>query len=120
MAQRTASSTTSPRLGSAPSASPRGCAASEGCSYFKLAAGGYALGLALTLAANTYGLTFNDVQGQPALLYLVPCVIGAFFLRAVPRHELAAVWHGTPLLGTAAGPGEEADGNGCCCDYKRL
>ena len=50
--------------------------------YYVWASIGYALGLGVTLLANTYGWTFNHVQGQPALLYLVPGVLGALLLRS--------------------------------------
>ena len=39
--------------------------------YFGWSVAGYGLGLAVTLAANAYGWTFNGVQGQPALLYVI-------------------------------------------------
>ena len=39
--------------------------------YYGWSVAGYALGLAVTLAANAYGWTFNGVQGQPALLYVI-------------------------------------------------
>ena len=68
-----------------------------GCGYFVWAGVGYALGLAVTHAANIYGWTFNGVQGQPALLYLVPGVIGSQLVRASLHGELHAVWTGAPL-----------------------
>ena len=67
------------------------------CGYFAWAVCGYALGLLVTLAANAYGWTFNGVQGQPALLYLVPGVIGSQLMRALLVGELSALWNGTPL-----------------------
>jgi minor histocompatibility antigen H13 len=45
--------------------------------------GGYAMGMLLTLAML---LVFN--RGQPALLYLVPCVTGAAWLTGAVRGEL--------------------------------
>ena len=65
--------------------------------YFGWCVVAYVLGLCTTLAANICGWTFNGVQGQPALLYLVPCTLGAVALRALFRRELGALWHGTAL-----------------------
>lgn len=65
--------------------------------YYTFAVVGYAVGLLVTLAANAYGWTFNGVQGQPALLYLVPSVIGFQLLRAVIACELQATWEGRQL-----------------------
>ncbi|KOO26815.1 signal peptide peptidase-like 2b [Chrysochromulina tobinii] len=65
--------------------------------YYTFAVVGYAVGLLVTLAANAYGWTFNGVQGQPALLYLVPGVIGFQLLRAVIACELQATWEGQQL-----------------------
>jgi len=105
-----------------------------GVGYFSCAVVGYAIGLAITLAANAYGLTFNGVQGQPALLYLVPGVLGALLLRACTRSQLAEVWTGSSLPSSSLD--EDSDGSGssshplephgghegssCCCDYKRM
>jgi len=110
--------------------------------YYPSAVIGYALGLAITLYANASGWTFNDVKGQPALLYLVPGVLGSFFLRAVRHGEVSIVWSGAALptppdassttgvneapesMGSdaAAGPllPPPRRTNGCCCDYKAL
>ena len=65
--------------------------------YYTFAVVGYAVGLLTTLAANAYGWTFNGVQGQPALLYLVPGVIGFQLLRAVIACELQPTWEGQQL-----------------------
>jgi len=67
------------------------------CGYFSWAVVGYGLGLAVTLAANTYGWTFNDVKGQPALLYLVPGVIGALLLRSLLQQSTRELWDGLSL-----------------------
>ena len=40
------------------------------------------------LAANALRITVNGVQGQPALLYLVPCTLGAVWWRALRRAAL--------------------------------
>ena len=107
---------------------PSGVAASHGCGgggYWITCALGYTVGLAITLMANIYGWTFNGVQGQPALLYLVPCTVGAVSLVALCRGELSPVWHGALLLqpaeSRAASPRMAADAetqpfSPCCCD----
>ena len=35
--------------------------------------------------------------GQPALLYLVPFILGTSLTAGFCRNELASLWHGTPL-----------------------
>lgn len=51
-------------------------------SYFQSAFGGYILGLTTTIAVMHY---FN--AAQPALLYIVPAVLGAVFIHALIRGE---------------------------------
>ncbi|PHH87125.1 hypothetical protein CDD83_9286 [Cordyceps sp. RAO-2017] len=58
--------------------------------YFYASMTGYALGMMLTLAML---LVFN--KGQPALLYLVPGVLGSVIAVALARGEMAAVWRYT-------------------------
>lgn len=55
--------------------------------YFYATVIGYCLGMAVTLAML---LIFQ--QGQPALLYLVPGVLGSIYLLALARGELKQVW----------------------------
>mmetsp|Transcript_16730 Transcript_16730/g.50100 ORF Transcript_16730/g.50100 Transcript_16730/m.50100 type:complete len:311 (+) Transcript_16730:1205-2137(+) len=55
-------------------------AASAGAGYFAAAASAYAFGLVLTWVALMCSWFGN--QGQPALLYLVPCTVGAVALLA--------------------------------------
>ncbi|PHH83609.1 hypothetical protein CDD82_6637 [Ophiocordyceps australis] len=55
--------------------------------YFKAAMAGYLLGMVATL---TMLLVFR--QGQPALLYLVPGVLGALLVTALRRGEVKKVW----------------------------
>lgn len=55
--------------------------------YFVSVMIAYIVGLSAAFAANEVtGL------GQPALLYLVPCTIGAIVLTAMSRRELSRVW----------------------------
>jgi len=89
-----------------------GCVMCPRLDYYGWAVMGYALGLAITLAANTYGWTFNGVQGQPALMYLVPCVLGSQLLVAWTRGELLAVWTGSPLPQSSS-TGSRLLCNGC-------
>ncbi|KHN96508.1 intramembrane protease [Metarhizium album ARSEF 1941] len=55
--------------------------------YFYAAMTGYTLGMAVTLAML---LLFK--RGQPALLYLVPCVLGSMVLTALVRGEWKDMW----------------------------
>ncbi|CAH0039057.1 unnamed protein product [Clonostachys solani] len=55
--------------------------------YFTASLVGYGLGMGVTLAML---LIFR--QGQPALLYLVPGVLGAIYLTALVRGELKLIW----------------------------
>ncbi|TQV93420.1 hypothetical protein V2A60_010173 [Cordyceps javanica] len=55
--------------------------------YFYASMVGYLLGLLATLAML---LVFK--RGQPALLYLVPSVLGSTYLTAVVRGELKSLW----------------------------
>lgn len=55
--------------------------------YFHATVAGYSLGMAVTLAML---LIFK--RGQPALLYLVPGVLGSLYLTATVRGELKQVW----------------------------
>ena len=61
-------------------------------SYFHLSIVGYVFGLVLTFAALFFSW-FGD-QGQPALLYLVPCLLGSTFLLAWSRGEIVLLWNG--------------------------
>ncbi|KAM4065202.1 signal peptide peptidase domain-containing protein [Hirsutella rhossiliensis] len=58
--------------------------------YFYAAMTGYALGMVCTLAML---LIFK--QGQPALLYLVPGVLGSLVVTALARGEMKDVWRYT-------------------------
>lgn len=51
---------------------------------------GYGAGLGLTYAALIFGW-FGD-EGQPALLYLVPCTLGTVALLAWRRGQLGRLW----------------------------
>jgi minor histocompatibility antigen H13 len=58
--------------------------------YFVSVVIAYIVGLSAAFAANEVtGL------GQPALLYLVPCTIGAIVLTALSRREVSRVWRFT-------------------------
>jgi len=58
-------------------------------SYFTMALIEYSLGYAITIIAG--GLM---EQGQPALLYLVPCTLGGTVLFAWRRGDLGLMWKG--------------------------
>ncbi|KAH7624044.1 hypothetical protein Ndes2526B_g01296 [Nannochloris sp. 'desiccata'] len=51
----------------------------------------YSFGLLTTFAALAFG--WGGDQGQPALLYLVPCTLGMLCLLGWIRGELSALWH---------------------------
>jgi minor histocompatibility antigen H13 len=68
-------------------ATPALAAAAFPKTYFYASMAGYALGMVLTLIML---LVFK--QGQPALLYLVPCVAGAAWLTGAVRGELDLMW----------------------------
>ncbi|CAI5947156.1 unnamed protein product [Closterium sp. NIES-64] len=57
--------------------------------YYLPAIIGYAVGLLLTFV----GLLLMKGNGQPALLYLVPCTLGVIVLLAWRRGELSALWN---------------------------
>ena len=56
-------------------------------SYFWPNVGGYAVGLVLTYIA--LWLELGGSQGQPALLYLIPCTLGPTLLLAWSRKQLS-------------------------------
>ena len=61
--------------------------------YFPLMVCGYAVGLAMANVAVAY-----FAQGQPALLYLVPCTLGPFLHAAQRDGTLQTLWQGPPSL----------------------
>ena len=68
--------------------------------YYRLMVIGYAVGLMMANVA-VYAMD----MGQPALLYLVPCTLGAFCVKAKREGELAMMWEGPPsLTGVASAP----------------
>jgi len=73
-------------------------------SYYVLLCIGYATGLMLTVLANVYHITINGVEGQPALLYLVPCTIIPLSILSYCRGEFSDMWNGTPFTHDAAKP----------------
>lgn len=56
----------------------------------------YAIGL---MMANVAVYVMN--MGQPALLYLVPCCLGAMCVLGWRRGELTGLWHGPKVVATA-------------------
>jgi minor histocompatibility antigen H13 len=60
--------------------------------YFTAVAVSYVAGLVAAFAAN--GITH---LGQPALLYIVPCTLGAVISTAVSRDELWRLWNFTDV-----------------------
>lgn len=88
--------------------STRGAAAraSKGrVGYFPIAMMGYALGLALANVAVLF-----TSSGQPALLYLVPCVLGCIIGTSVSRREEDDMWYGTAPGLQLSATGEDGSG----------
>jgi minor histocompatibility antigen H13 len=61
--------------------------------YFKASLAGYVLGLLATL-----GVMMIWNHAQPALLYLVPGVLGSVWLTAAVRGELSLIWNYTEAI----------------------
>ena len=61
-------------------------------SYFWPCLAGYAVGLLVTNLALYFEI--GGSQGQPALLYLVPCCLGTVLVLAASRGSLMAMWRG--------------------------
>eukprot|EP00941_MAST-03F_sp_MAST-3F-sp1_P000392 g392.t1 len=61
----------------------------------------YGVGLMMAYLANYLHITINGVQGQPALLYLVPCSLGPLFCLSKMRGELHLIWNGLVRTGEA-------------------
>lgn len=61
-------------------------------SYFLPAIVAYAVGLLLTFLALQYEIFGSN--GQPALLYLVPCTLGTTLALAALRREFSVLWAG--------------------------
>lgn len=59
-------------------------------SYFWPCVAGYAVGLLLTYVALYFSI--GGDQGQPALLYLVPCTLGVVLVLAYFREHLPHMW----------------------------
>lgn len=60
----------------------------SGRTYFYCASAGYVTGLGVTI------YVMNAFQAaQPALLYIVPCVLGAVFICACVRREVQNLWN---------------------------
>ncbi|OAL50214.1 hypothetical protein IQ07DRAFT_568007 [Pyrenochaeta sp. DS3sAY3a] len=69
--------------------------------YFKASLVGYVAGLLATLGVM---MVWN--HAQPALLYLVPGVLGSLWLTALARGELAVMWAYTEDIGDEASQNE--------------
>eukprot|EP01023_Acetabularia_acetabulum_P044068 TRINITY_DN4416_c0_g2_i1.p3 TRINITY_DN4416_c0_g2~~TRINITY_DN4416_c0_g2_i1.p3 ORF type:complete len:302 (-),score=20.22 TRINITY_DN4416_c0_g2_i1:500-1405(-) len=65
--------------------------------YFLYTYIAYALGLCLTYAGIYFQI--GGSQGQPALLYLVPCTLGMVIMLGAYKGELKKLWQGELKLG---------------------
>ncbi|PSC70351.1 signal peptide peptidase-like 3 [Micractinium conductrix] len=77
--------------------------------YFGPCCAGYGGGLLLTYCALWFSW-FGD-EGQPALLYLVPCTLGTVALLSASRGQLGALWS-ADLEGSAGIGGRSGGGGG--------
>ncbi|XP_051118326.1 signal peptide peptidase-like 2 isoform X2 [Andrographis paniculata] len=71
--------------------------------YFLWLTIGYGVGLLFTYL----GLYLMNGQGQPALLYLVPCTLGTFIVLGMIRRELKRLWTYGPDSGATVPPSGE-------------
>lgn len=82
--------------------------------YFPPCLAGYGAGLLLTYCALWFSW-FGD-QGQPALLYLVPCTLGTVSALALSRGQLGQLWSndfdGSNSLGSGQRSGEVGEQGG--------
>lgn len=66
------------------------------CNYFCAASISYAVGL---LLANVMAVVLEAfVAGQPALMYIVPCMLGTVVTMARCKGEIGSMWHGPVCL----------------------
>lgn len=66
------------------------------CNYFCAASISYAVGL---LLANVMAVVLEAfVAGQPALMYIVPCMLGTVVTVARCKGEIGSMWHGPVCL----------------------
>ena len=70
-----------------------------GGGFFPFTLIGYAIGLT---CANTASLFFD--VGQPALLYIIPCMMLLVLIRALEEGTLRELWLGLPNMRTVAQP----------------
>eukprot|EP01006_Ploeotia_vitrea_P019461 TRINITY_DN51656_c0_g1_i1.p1 TRINITY_DN51656_c0_g1~~TRINITY_DN51656_c0_g1_i1.p1 ORF type:complete len:690 (-),score=24.01 TRINITY_DN51656_c0_g1_i1:96-2165(-) len=76
--------------------------------YFFAVVVAYGLGLWAAFMAILFHVTINNVQGQPALLYLVPFTVLATIGVSLFRGEFVELWNGPPEFN----PKKEAENNG--------
>lgn len=78
--------------------------------YFYASLAGYVIGMVTTLAVlNVWN------RAQPALLYLVPCVLGALWSTALARGELGVMWRFTESGDSIADVNVEEKGEDGAC-----
>lgn len=65
--------------------------------YFLISFIGYCFGLLFTFIAIVVGFEVNGVRGQPALLYIVPCILIPCLIVAHSRKQLNGLWNGSLL-----------------------
>ena len=78
-------------------------------SYFWPNVGGYALGLLLTYLALCFEI--GGSQGQPALLYLIPCTLGVTLVLAVSRRQLMSMCRDDTFASSDFGSSADLEAN---------
>ena len=79
----------------------------KGSPYFGWLMLGYGVGLSLAFVANVLRITINGVQGQPALLYLVPCTLIPLLVLGHFQGDFGKLWNGFQVDFAAVAAGEE-------------
>lgn len=63
--------------------------------YFFISFIGYCFGLLFTFVAIVIGFEVNGVRGQPALLYIVPCILIPCLVVSYLRSQFIGLWNGS-------------------------
>ncbi|KAK9821152.1 hypothetical protein WJX74_001342 [Apatococcus lobatus] len=88
------------------------CKSGSQLAYFPICVAGYGVGLILTYAALAFSV--GGSQGQPALLYLVPCTLGTVAALAWMQGDLGAMWEGVDDEATPQNAFKSSDAGSAC------
>ena len=78
-------------------------------SYFWPNVGGYAVGLLLTYLALWFEV--GGSQGQPALLYLIPCTLGVTLVLAMSRRQFTLMCRDDTFASSDSGSSADLEAN---------